>query len=116
MPEAIEAFKAALTHDYARQKVYNNLGLALASTGRFEQALAAFKKGVPEHLAYNNIGSLYFKDGQYDAAIRCFETAVELDPRFNARVRKNLKMAKIQKRKADALAETHSAPSLAVGD
>ena len=98
-PEAVEAFKAALTHNYAHKKVYNNLGLALADTGRYGEALDAFKKGVGEPLAYNNLGSFHLRTGHFDEAIRCFERAIELDPRFNARVRENLKMAQIEKKK-----------------
>jgi tetratricopeptide (TPR) repeat protein len=99
-PEAVEAFKMALQHNFAHAKVYNNLGLALANSERYEEALEAFKKGVEEPLAYNNMGSIYLQAGLYDDAIRCFQTAVELDPRYNARVRKNLQLAQIQKMKA----------------
>ena len=99
-PEAVEAFKAALTNNYAHKKVYNNLGLALANTGRYGEALDAFKKGVGEPLAYNNLGSIHLRAGHFDEAIRCFERAVELDPRFNARVRENLNIAQNEKMRA----------------
>jgi Flp pilus assembly protein TadD len=100
MTEAVEAFKAALAHRYKRPKVYNNLGLALANLKRYGQALEAFKQAGTEPMAYNNLGGIYFRDGNYDEAIRCFETAARLDPRFNARVRKNLNIALMHKQRA----------------
>jgi hypothetical protein len=45
------------------------------------------------------MGSIYLQVGHYDDAIRCFEMAIELSPKFHARVMENLKMARILRTK-----------------
>lgn len=101
--EAIEAFKGALAHNYKHQKVYNNLGLALANSGQYGQALETFKKVLPEHLAYSNLGGIHLNAGHYDAAIDCFEKAMELNPRFDPRIRKSLQLARTEKMRRGGL-------------
>jgi Tfp pilus assembly protein PilF len=101
-PEAIEAFKTALAHHYTHKKVYNNLGLALAKNGQYAPALAAFEKGSGKPMAYTNLGLIHLGEGDFDQAIRCFEIAIELDPRFNARAKENLRIAQMEKSAASA--------------
>jgi protein O-mannosyl-transferase len=69
---------------------YSNLGLALASQGKIQEAIdnlltamrilkgLGAKAETPERL--NNLGSLYFKAGKTEEAMGCFCRALEINP------------------------------------
>jgi Tfp pilus assembly protein PilF len=63
---------------------HNNLGVALAETGRVEEALAHYRKALelssryPD--AHNNLGEALAGKGRLDEAIAHFEKALQIDP------------------------------------
>jgi tetratricopeptide (TPR) repeat protein len=73
--------------------VYNNLGLILSKTGRYDLAIEAFKKGGDEAQAYNNLGFAYLKNGEREKAIQCFMKAVKSRPSYYLKASENLKKA-----------------------
>ena len=89
-----DAYLKALDLDPANKKIYNNLGLALSRMGRYEEALAAFKRGNSNAGAYNNIGCVYIAERKYKEAARALERAMELSPQFYARAHDNLESLK----------------------
>jgi tetratricopeptide (TPR) repeat protein len=64
---------------------YDNLGVALASLGRWSEAEAALRKAIeinPRHRwAYNHLGFVYREQGRYEEAIAMFRRQIELAPR-----------------------------------
>jgi tetratricopeptide (TPR) repeat protein len=92
--EAVEAFTEALKTAPAQNKIYNNLGLALAKLGRDREALEAFKNGGDAAKAYNNLGVIYLGEKRYQEAIAAFEKAVQLSPSYYAKANENLKSAR----------------------
>ncbi|HYM09538.1 MAG TPA: tetratricopeptide repeat protein [Bryobacterales bacterium] len=64
---------------------YDNLGVALASLGRWSEAEAALRKAVeinPRHRwAYNHLGFVYREQGRYEEAIAMFRRQIEFAPR-----------------------------------
>jgi tetratricopeptide (TPR) repeat protein len=93
--KAITAFNRGLSAKGPHSKIYNNLGLVLSKTGKYEEALEAFRKGGGEAQAYNNLGCIYLKQKKYKAAIRCFKKAIQLKPTFYTKANENLKKAKL---------------------
>ena len=91
---AVFGFKKALAHRYTNEKVYNNLGMALANLEKYEEALQAFIKSGSEAQAFNNLGCILLSKGKLDKAIICFEKAIELDPKFYAVAGENLTKAR----------------------
>ncbi len=67
-------------------RLYNNLGMAYADKGRFEDAVLTYSQAVsyadvnphPHH----NLGEAYVKMGEYDMAEREYQRAIEMDPGF----------------------------------
>ncbi len=80
--------------------VFNNLGVAYGRTGKFKEALEAFRKGGPEHVALNNLGFVHFERGELGDAIEAYEKALlvaPLDDRLP--ILRNLDVALDQKKK-----------------
>jgi tetratricopeptide (TPR) repeat protein len=92
--EAIKSFAGALKLETSNPKIYNNLGLALYKSGRYQAALEVFKKSGDEASAYNNLGVLYMGDGRYKEAVEAFERALEIRPGFYVKAYENLEKAK----------------------
>jgi serine/threonine-protein kinase len=84
--EAIRFFTAAAAVRSDSPAAHLNLGWALASRGRREEAREAYEKALrlkpdyPE--AHINLGSLFEKQGKLDAAVAAFQTAIRLEPRY----------------------------------
>lgn len=80
--------------DYA--VAHNNLAMALAQTGLFEQALVHAQKAVSLHPifaeAYNNMGNIISSMGKTDEAIRLYQKALQLSPGY-AEAHNNLGIA-----------------------
>ena len=91
--KAIKAFHKAIELKHREPKVFNNLALALANLGRFEEALDTFKKTGGEAQAYNNLGCIYLNLGKFNKAEQCFEKAIVLKPAFYAKALENMKKA-----------------------
>ena len=61
-----------------------NLGITLARTGRYEEALDEYLTVLPAPDAYYNIGLTYRADRKYDDAADAFAQALAYDPEFKA--------------------------------
>ena len=103
-PERAEPhLRAALredTQDAALRS--NNLGMALAMQGRFDEALASFRSAGDEQSARANLGYARYVRGEYDQAIAEYEKALLLGGKANVEVVRNLEAA----RRAQELAKT----------
>jgi spermidine synthase len=66
--------------------LHDHLGLALASKGRFDEAMAEFNKALeinPNNAdAHRNLGRALAITGRLDQAVPHFERAVEINPEF----------------------------------
>jgi Flp pilus assembly protein TadD len=72
----------------------NNLGLALAMQGKFEEALAAFRRAGDEQSARANLGYAYYLRGEYGQAIEEYEQALVAGGAADLQVVRNLKAAR----------------------
>ncbi len=65
---------------------HNNLGLALASRGQFDEAIVHYKKAIeiqPDFvMAHNNFGNALAGRGQFDEAIVHYKKAIEIQPDY----------------------------------
>jgi len=82
--EAAQALQRAaeLKPDFKRARM--NLGLALARLGRFDDALAEFTLATSEADAHYNLAVIYTETGRLAEAARALETALRLNPSFEA--------------------------------
>jgi Tfp pilus assembly protein PilF len=80
LAEAEQWLCKALALDANYQKALTNLGLVLASQGRFAESFEVFSKVVGPAAAHSNIGVLMAKQGHYDQAKQAFEKALAIDP------------------------------------
>ena len=80
----------------------NNLGMALAMQGRFDQALASFRSTGDEQSARSNLGYAHYVRGEYDQAIAEYEKALLAGGKANVEVVRNIEAA----RRARDLAST----------
>ena len=62
------------------QRARVNLAIALAKQDQFENALAEFKKALPEAQAYYNLAYAHRLNGNWQQAGECYRQALELDP------------------------------------
>ena len=94
--EAIREYDLAIRYDPNMLQAYNNMGVTLRETGRFEEAAAAFRKVTeiaPNYpKAYNNLGALYAEMGRNQDAVAVFEETTRRFPNY-ANGFKNLAMA-----------------------
>lgn len=65
---------------------YNNRGLALKKSGRFDEAIADFEKTIAldpsRNKAYNNLGVLYLNAGLFDKSIEYLDKSIAIDPAY----------------------------------
>ncbi len=78
-----------------KERVCNNLGVALARLGKYEQSLEAFRVVGNDAGAYNNLGYVLFLEGRHKEAVEYFEKAMQLSPTYYTRADGNLKRAKL---------------------
>jgi tetratricopeptide (TPR) repeat protein len=71
-----------LKPDFARAHV--NLGMILSRNGQFDQALASFRKVLPESDAHYNLGLMFRSQQRYEDAAWAFNRAIDHDPQFAA--------------------------------
>ena len=86
----------ALENDGHKEKIYNNLGIVLAKSGRYPAALDAFMKASDSAKAYNNLGCMYMADGRYQKATEALEKAISLSPKFYTLANENLKKVQLK--------------------
>jgi tetratricopeptide (TPR) repeat protein len=89
--DALEAIGKAADADSAYHGIHTLMGQAYAMTGRYNEALAAFREAVARnegakdgtrHLLFNNIGTIHAMREQYTEAIGQFLLAVREKPDF----------------------------------
>ena len=78
------------------QRAHNNLGLALATSGQFDEAEIQFQAAVdlkPDYAdAYSNLGAMLVRNGRVDGAMAAYRKALEYQPDSEA-AHRNLGMA-----------------------
>ncbi len=87
--EAQAEFQRAIDLDPAYAEALTNLGVTLAQQGRWEDAIAAYRKAIslpiypsPE-VAYANLGWAYLNLNKPREAEESYRAAVQLQPRFS---------------------------------
>jgi tetratricopeptide (TPR) repeat protein len=96
--EAVRSFQKALeTSVRPKEKIYNNLGLALCGLSDYDGALDAFRKAGGEAEALNNMGCVFLSNGEPDKAIGYFKKAIESSPEFYALASENMRKARMAK-------------------
>jgi tetratricopeptide (TPR) repeat protein len=82
--EAVPAWKVAAAKDPTDARPYNNLGVALAATGKTGDAIEEYKKSLAlnddSSQTHNNLGSALAEAGQLDEAMVQIQKAIELNP------------------------------------
>ena len=90
---AVAAWRKALELSPDDARAHNNLGLALAGTGKVEEAIAEYRRSLElddrSSQTNNNLGSALAETGKMAEATACFERALELDPE-NPRAHSNM--------------------------
>lgn len=102
---AAETLARASQQENRDPAVFNNLGLALGRLGRYDEALAAFRKGGAEQAARNNLGFVHYLNGSYDRAIEEYERALLDDGDQRLLVLRNLRAAKRAQQERHASAQ-----------
>jgi Tfp pilus assembly protein PilF len=88
VPEALEALREAVSLDPQFAEAHHNLGVALAESGRWGDAVQAYRKAlsIPGYAAplktYNNLGWAYYNLDRLAEAEEALKTAIRLDPEF----------------------------------
>ena len=82
--EAVPAWKIAAAKDPTDARPYNNMGVALAATGKPDEAIEQYKKSLElnpdSSQTHNNLGSVLAELGRYDEAMAQIRKAIELNP------------------------------------
>jgi protein O-GlcNAc transferase len=84
MEEAVVQYRAALALDPAGAEAHNNLGAALATAGRFDEAAEEISEALRISSTFSdphrNLGLVRMKQGRDDEAIREFTDALRSAP------------------------------------
>jgi tetratricopeptide (TPR) repeat protein len=82
--EAVPAWTKAVTKDSTDPRSYNNLGVALAATGKTSEAIEQYRKSLAlndeSSQTHNNLGSALASTGNTDEALAQIQKAIELNP------------------------------------
>jgi tetratricopeptide (TPR) repeat protein len=82
--EAVAAWKVAADKDPTDARPWNNIGVALAATGKTNEAIEAYGKSLAMNndssQTHNNLGSALAEAGRFDEAMTHIRKAIELDP------------------------------------
>jgi tetratricopeptide (TPR) repeat protein len=82
--EALPAWKIAADKDPTDARPWNNIGVALAASGKTSDAIDAYGKSLAMNndssQTHNNLGSSLAEAGRFDDAIIHIRKAIELDP------------------------------------
>ncbi|MEG4624609.1 tetratricopeptide repeat protein [Microcoleus sp. w1-18aA5] len=66
---------------------YHNLGNSLQESGRFDEAVAAYKKAIELNpkfsWSYHSLGDVWLKLAKWEEAVAAYKKAVELNPDFS---------------------------------
>ena len=82
--EAVPAWKIAADKDPTDSRPWNNMGVALAATGKTSDAITSYQKALSinndSSQTHNNLGSALAESGRFDEAMMHIQKAVELNP------------------------------------
>jgi len=76
------------------KRVWSNLGLTYIKSKRYDDALEALSRAMPNAEAMNDVGYFAMLEGDYEAAVNYLEQAINTSPTFYAKAQQNLKRAK----------------------
>jgi tetratricopeptide (TPR) repeat protein len=86
MEQAEQLYRQVLEADPGHADAHANLGVALLTTGRKQEALACFRQALrsdPQHFyAHNNLGNALMEQGHMAEAIACFRQALRINPNY----------------------------------
>jgi tetratricopeptide (TPR) repeat protein len=86
MPELnkYDSFNKSLQIDPENNIAWNNKGLALAKSGKIDEAIICYDTALQidpkDHVPLNNKGSALYKKGNIEEAMKSYELAFELNP------------------------------------
>jgi protein O-GlcNAc transferase len=83
--EGLEVLRAAAAIDAANPRVWNNIGLALLSTNRLDEAMRAFNQSISTGRlasAYFNIARLHHMGDDTKRALENAKLALQVDPNY----------------------------------
>ena len=82
--DAVPAWKVAADKDPTDARPWNNMGVALAASGKTTEAITAYEKSLAVNddssQAHNNLGSALAEAGRLDEAMVQIQKAISLDP------------------------------------
>jgi tetratricopeptide (TPR) repeat protein len=82
--EALPAWQIAAAKDPTDSRPYNNMGVALAATGKTPEAIEQYNKSLQlnpdSSQTHNNLGSALAETGRFDDAMAQIRKALELNP------------------------------------
>jgi hypothetical protein len=82
----------------ADKRAMNNLAIALGYQGKHEQALAMFRRVVPEAQAQANLAYLHVQRGEGKLAVQRYTRAVDLDKNLRSAAHALLQLAEMEQR------------------
>ncbi len=81
--DAVPAWKVAADKDPTDARPWNNMGVALAASGKTSDAITAYDKSLAMNgdssQTHNNLGSALAETGRFDEAMAQIQKAIELD-------------------------------------
>jgi tetratricopeptide (TPR) repeat protein len=82
--EAVPAWKIAAEKDPTDARPWNNMGVALAATGKTADAIVSYQKALSinndSSQTHNNLGSALAESNRFDEALTHIQKAIELNP------------------------------------
>jgi tetratricopeptide (TPR) repeat protein len=107
LAQAEQLYRQVIKADPGHADAHANLGVALLTAGRKQEALACFRQALrsnPQHFyAHNNLGNALMEQGQMADAVACFRQALRINPNY-ANAHYNLgNILKDQGRSAEAI-------------
>ena len=100
--QAEQHLRKALQLNGQFQRARVNLAIALAKQDQFDNALAEFKRALPEAQAYYNLAYVHRLSGHWQQAGNCYKQALEMDPSL-AEAQTNLVICYRQTQRPDPL-------------
>lgn len=84
--DPIRFYNQILRYNQRSYRVYNNLGMAYADEGDYDQAVSAYEKAIALDprvaVAYYNLGNAFRDRGQADTAVEYYKKSFSADPGF----------------------------------
>jgi Tfp pilus assembly protein PilF len=90
--------RRALAISPGDKRAMNNLGIALGYQGKHEQALATFRRVVPEAQAQANLAFLHVQRGEGKMAVERYTRALALDKNLHGAAHALLQLAEMEQR------------------